>query len=135
VIIKSETLPIVSPLGTSVIGLVVPTLIPATAPVLTREIESTVPTQPTTQRTTDLMAPVESTYIAPTSLASYSTADALTTQSITPVAVTTARHEKVYIVENRVTDYICPKIVQVYSASQIAGHGYSDAVQSVMMFR
>ena len=64
----------------------------------------------------------------------------LPTQSRATQTTPTPTGQKVYSVENRVTEYICPKIVQVYSEDQLKAGDiptslFTDDVKSVIMFR
>ena len=49
-------------------------------------------------------------------------------------------NQNVYTIENRITDYICPKIVQVYGEDQLLAKDlgssvFSDDMKSVLMYR
>ena len=52
----------------------------------------------------------------------------------------TTSNQKIFNLENRVTDYICPQLVQVYNQSEltaidIPSTEFLDDIKSVIMFR
>ena len=63
-----------------------------------------------------------------------------TQQGVTPSTQTTPSGQKVYNLSNRITDYICPAIVQAYPYNElvvqdISNSPFQDDIAALMMFR
>ena len=63
-----------------------------------------------------------------------------TQQGVTPSTQTTPSGQKIYNLSNRVTDYICPAIVQAYPYNElvvqdISNSSFQDDISALMMFR
>jgi len=88
------------------------------------------PTTPTLPPVTPVLSPTPDTKM-----------QILPTQSYVTPAGKTQNNQNIYTIENRVTDYICPQIVQVFSENDILARDiqtatvFTDDLKSMIMFR
>jgi large repetitive protein len=114
-----------------------------TNPTIPANPNAPIASTPTAKAPTD-NTPKISLWVSPTSATldvPHVTNDApLSSQAWLMLAGTTKNNQSIFEVKNRVTDYICPKIVKVYNldeilATDIPSAVFTDDVSSVLMFR